>query len=393
MRAYPPILLEQLVQEVLERNRTINCTDVYSVTNSAGFVPSTEYFNKEVFSKDISSYKVVRKGMFAYNPSRINVGSLAWLHEMETVVVSPLYIVFQIDDSKLCHQYLNLFMHSEIGNDQIRHLTTGSVRDSLKFSALKRISIPLPPIDTQRRIAAVLDKAQSLIAARREQIAVLDKLSKDLFVDMFGDPMLNPKGWEYAALGDVCKVRSSKRIYQREQTREGVPFLRVSDIVSRITGQGETASLFISNALYDELQNNGLTPKASDILVTSRGTLGRCYIVKDGDRFYFQDGMISWLDNSNQNINVDYLVQVFQSEKVIKQIAEKSAGSTVAYLSLGNLQAVEIPCPPLSLQDEFSRKIGLINKQKARLTKSLAELESLYKSLTQRAFAGELIKA
>lgn len=267
----------------------------------------------------------------------------------------------------------------------------GGAQKHISQGYVKNMEIPLPPLDIQHRIATLLDKAQSLITARREQIAVLDKLSKDLFVEMFGDPMLNPMKWESAILGDVCKVRSSKRIYQREQTREGVPFLRVSDIVSRITGQGETASLFISDALYDELDKSGLTPKLDDILVTSRGTLGRCYIVKDGDRFYFQDGMISWLDNSNQNINADYLVQVFQSEKVIKQIAEKSAGSTVAYLSLGNLQAVEIPCPPLSLQDEFGRQIGIINRQKARLTESLAELESLYKSLTQRAFAGELI--
>lgn len=350
-----------------------NCDGIYPIYGASGFIKNVDFFTQE---RDYIA--IVKDGA--------GIGRAMLLPAKSSVIGTMQYILPRdnIDARYLFYAVSGMNLEKYHTGATIPHIYFKNYKNEMFFS---------PSLDTQRRIADVLDKAQSLIAARREQIAVLDKLSKDLFVDMFGDPMLNPKGWEYAALGDVCKVRSSKRIYQREQTREGVPFLRVSDIVSRITGQGETASLFISNALYDELQNNGLTPKASDILVTSRGTLGRCYIVKDGDRFYFQDGMISWLDNSNQNINVDYLVQVFQSEKVIKQIAEKSAGSTVAYLSLGNLQAVEIPCPPLSLQDEFSRKIGLINKQKARLTKSLAELESLYKSLTQRAFAGELIKA
>ena len=381
MRAYPPILLEQLVQEVLERNRTINCTDVYSVTNSAGFVPSTEYFNKEVFSKDISSYKVVRKGMFAYNPSRINVGSLAWLHEMETVVVSPLYIVFQIDDSKLCHQYLNLFMHSEIGNDQIRHLTTGSVRDSLKFSALKRISIPLPPIDTQRRIAAVLDKAQSLIAARREQIAVLDKLSKDLFIDMFGDMNTNPMKWEMKNLLAVASI----------DTHMTSDFEKYADCyhIGIENIEKNSGAIINPTKVKDSGLISGKYPFDSRHIIYSK-------IRPNLNKVALPDfvGLCS-ADSypilpKNDVCDRIYLAFVMRSEFFLSYILDFSGRSNIPKVNKQQLSSFNLPTPPIELQREFAKKVTAINCQKSRLVASLTELETLYKSLTQRAFAGEL---
>jgi len=381
MRAYPPILLEQLVQEVLERNRTINCTDVYSVTNSAGFVPSTEYFNKEVFSKDISSYKVVRKGMFAYNPSRINVGSLAWLHEMETVVVSPLYIVFQIDDSKLCHQYLNLFMHSEIGNDQIRHLTTGSVRDSLKFSALKRISIPLPPIDTQRRIAAVLDKAQSLIAARREQIAVLDKLSKDLFIDMFGDMNTNPMKWEMKNLLAVASI----------DTHMTSDFEKYADCyhIGIENIEKNSGAIINPTKVKDSGLISGKYPFDSRHIIYSK-------IRPNLNKVALPDfvGLCS-ADSypilpKNDVCDRIYLAFVMRSEFFLSYILDFSGRSNIPKVNKQQLSSFNLPTPPIELQREFAKKVTAINCQKSRLVESLTELETLYKSLTQRAFAGEL---
>ena len=245
-------------------------------------------------------------------------------------------------------------MKNEKYRSEISGYSEGANINNIRNEHINKITIPIPPIDTQRRIAAILDKAQSLIAARREQIAVLDKLIKSQFVEMFGDPVTNPMSWEEKRLGDIVAVKSSKRVYQREQTMDGVPFLRVSDLVNKIIQGVNTCDLYISEELYENFLKSELVPKTGDILVTSRGTLGLCYIVKKSDRFYFQDGMISWLDKNEQYVNSVYLDYLFQSDGIKQQIKQMSAGSTVNYLSLVNLGNFKILLPPLDLQTRFA---------------------------------------
>lgn len=162
----PITTLGRHIRQISQRNKGGAGTEVFSVTNSEGFTRSTDYFSKEVFSKDVSNYKIVRRGQFAYNPSRINVGSIDYLRPIERVLVSPLYIVFETD-SELYSDYLLRYMKSDWGNSQIRANTEGAVRDSLKFKNLQKIKIPLPPLDDQKRIAHLLGKVEGLIAQRK----------------------------------------------------------------------------------------------------------------------------------------------------------------------------------------------------------------------------------
>lgn len=144
--------------------------------------------------------------------------------------------------------------------------------------------------------------------------------------------------WPTEKLSELCVVSSSKRIYQNEQSTEGVPFLRISDLNERIDNVKNAPELFIPINKYNELKENGLVPTEGDILVTSRGTLGRCYIVRPEDEFYFQDGMISWLSDLSHQITSLYLSQLFAMSGIQKQIASLQAGSTVAYLSISMLK-------------------------------------------------------
>ena len=176
-------ILKGLVREYSERNRTGAFSNVYSVTNSRGFVPSADYFNKEVFSNDLKNYKVVHKGMLAYNPSRINVGSVALLDSSDVVVVSPLYVVVEVANDSLLPEYLNAFLHSPSALSQIKVLTSGSVRDSLRYSSFELLQLPVPHIKQQRAVASTLDKVCNLIAKCDEQIVRLGQLVKSRFVE------------------------------------------------------------------------------------------------------------------------------------------------------------------------------------------------------------------
>lgn len=178
---WPIVRLGDYIVEQKRRNRQLVCRRVYSVTNSDGFVPSGEYFKKQVFSEDIASYKLVDPGMIAFNPSRINVGSVALLESAHQVCVSPLYTVFSVDEKAFRATYVLEFLKSSVGNSQIRALTSGSVRDSLKYSALKKIRLPLPPIGIQESIIRRLSGISGLIEERNKQNNLMNLLVQSRF--------------------------------------------------------------------------------------------------------------------------------------------------------------------------------------------------------------------
>ena len=184
---------------------------------------------------------------------------------------------------------------------------------------------------------------------------------------MFGDPEFNEKHWRVMPLDKLCEVGSSKRIYQDEQSQSGVPFLRISDLVNKIDTGSSESELFIPEKKYDELKKEGLVPSKGDILLTARGTLGRCYIITEKDRFYFQDGMITWLSNFSKVVTSLYIFYLFTIPGFRKQIDALQSGSTVAYLSIAMTRNLNIMVPSLDLQNKFIDFVYQVNKSKFAL--------------------------
>ena len=377
------VRLGDYIKEYSVRNKGGEDIPVYSVTNAQGFC--RDYFGKEVASKDKTSYKIVPKGYFAFNPSRINVGSVDWQRNENQVIVSPLYNVFSVSEL-LDQQYLYYYLKSDFALQRIKAVATGSVRDNLKLDMLYEFPIELPSIEEQREITKRLDLTRRLISLRDEESQALDELIKARFVEMFGDPEFNDKGWPTKELHYLCNVSSSKRIYQEEQTSKGVPFWRVSDLVVKMDTGNVDSSLYISKNKYNELKAQSLVPAPGDILVTSRGTLGRCYIVSENDRFYFQDGMISWLSHFSEELNPLFIQYLFVMPGFRKQIDRMQAGSTVAYLSITMLKKLNIMLPGVELQNQFASFVSQVDKSKAAVQKSLDETQLLFDSLMQKFF-------
>ena len=148
------IKLGNFLEEKSERN-TKNIDLILSVTNKFGFVTQVEYFDKSVASDNTANYKIVRKGNFAYNPSRINVGSIALLESYEIGILSPMYVVFECLKN-LDNRFLKFWFqsHSFMGN--LFKYLAGSVRESLNFNDMKTISIKLPNLKEQQKIVEVL---------------------------------------------------------------------------------------------------------------------------------------------------------------------------------------------------------------------------------------------
>ncbi len=279
-----------------------------------------------------------------------------------------------------------MYFQSPIYRRKISDLAMGININNIRNEHIDGLSINWPNVIQRVEAVDILTSVTSIITRRQQELSTLDDLIKARFVEMFGDPEYNNRGWPIQPLETLCAVGSSKRIYQNELTNEGVPFWRVSDLVSKMDTGVADSGLFIPEEKYLELRQAGLVPVAGDILVTSRGTLGRCYIIQEEDQFYFQDGMISWLSNYAESISPLFLQYLFTMNGFRKQIYGMQAGSTVAYLSIAMLKKLRIMVPSKEAQIKFAGFVAQVNKSKAVIQKALDETQLLFNSLIQKYF-------
>ena len=167
-------------EEGSARNRGGNEARVLSVTNSRGFVLPEDQFERRVASADLSNYKVVSRGQYAYNPSRINVGSIARLDGWNDGVLSPMYVVFRLDEAKADSDYFLHWLNSHEVCQRIKNSAQGSVRETVSFSEFAAITIPLPKINTQTAIARYLNALRQEIDLLGQSVASLKTQKRGL---------------------------------------------------------------------------------------------------------------------------------------------------------------------------------------------------------------------
>jgi len=339
--------LGAVITEYSVRNKSKENIPVYSVTNEQGFC--TGYFSKEVASKDRTTYKIVPQGYFAYNPSRINVGSVDWQDCEERVIVSPLYVVFGVD-KKLDQQYLLHYLKSDIARTYINALATGSVRDNLKFSVLQELPINLRPIDEQRKLASVLDYVDSVIGLRNEELSTLDTLVKSRFVELFGVYPLNPKGWETATIRDI--VTDVRYGSSRPAVDGGkYPYLRMNNI----TYGGE---LDLTDTKRIDIPDNELdkcTVRRGDVLfnrTNSKELVGKT-CVYNRDEMMVLAGFVIRV-RVTERILPEFLSAFLNtdfSKRMLLGMCKAAIGQ--ANINAQEMQDIGIYLPPTELQRQF----------------------------------------
>jgi type I restriction enzyme S subunit len=339
--------LGTVITEYSVRNKSKENIPVYSVTNEQGFC--TGYFSKEVASKDRTTYKIVPQGYFAYNPSRINVGSVDWQDCEERVIVSPLYVVFGVD-KKLDQQYLLHYLKSDIARTYINALATGSVRDNLKFSVLQELPINLRPIDEQRKLASVLDYVDSVIGLRNEELSTLDTLVKSRFVELFGVYPLNPKGWETATIRDI--VTDVRYGSSRPAVDGGkYPYLRMNNI----TYGGE---LDLTDTKRIDIPDNELdkcTVRRGDVLfnrTNSKELVGKT-CVYNRDEMMVLAGFVIRV-RVTERILPEFLSAFLNtdfSKRMLLGMCKAAIGQ--ANINAQEMQDIGIYLPPTELQRQF----------------------------------------
>ena len=252
----------------------------------------------------------------------------------------------------------------------------------LSAKELNKAKIPLPSLDEQRHIAAVLDKVSDLITKRRQQLDKLDDLVKARFVEMFGDPVENPHGFRKVALSELAEIKIGpfgSLLHKEDYIEGGHPLLNPSHIVD-----GKVApdsKLTISDKKYDELEAYHL--HTGDVVMGRRGEMGRCAVVSSEG---FLCGTGSLLIRTKGEVTADYIQKIISFPSFRKTIEDMAVGQTMPNLNVPIVSKFQIIKPPIEVQKKYYKFVAQTDKSKLTIQRSCDKLEVLKKALMQRYF-------
>ena len=272
----------------------------------------------------------------------------------------------------------------------VSHLASGANINNLRKEHLDNLQIPVPPLAEQNRIAGILDATDALRAERREALAQLDTLLQSIFLDMFGDPVINPMGWEASALSEVTdEIYRYPTYFGIVYEDEGVPEIR-----GELIGKGGKIDTnpselrFIAQATSDKFPRTQLA--AGDLVMSVRGTIGKIGIVPAELANANMTANLIRISPARSIIDPVFLLHVALGPYFINKLSEVSSSTTIKTIKALDLKAIPIPLPSLKLQRRFSAIVEFIENQKDSQRAHLSELDTLFASLQFRAFRGEL---
>ncbi|QOR36359.1 restriction endonuclease subunit S [Clostridium sp. 'deep sea'] len=290
------------------------------------------------------------------------------------------------EDEKLYFKYLFYFLLKN--KDKIISLGTGSTFKSINKSILSDIKIPLPPLPTQKKIVEVLDKAQSLIDARKEQIRLLDELTQSIFYDMFGDPVTNPKGWEIRKLSDVTN-RITDGVHQKPNyTQDGIPFISVKNI--------SNGTLVFDDCKYISINSHTkytsrCKPERGDILYTKVGARYGVPAIVDNNIEFSIYVSVALLKPKKEYLNSVFLKEMMKTPYVFRQAIKSIKGIGVPDLHLKEIKNFNVIVPAMAVQDNYEIQVRRIHLLKEQVQKSLTECRNYYNCILKKAFSGDYL--
>ena len=294
-----------------------------------------------------------------------------------------------LDESKVSAEYLVYALRS----GSLAQAISGTAQPQITRQSLTAISIPLPPLAEQRRIADVLDRAEALRAKRRAALAQLDSLTQSLFLDLFGDPTPQTKRFPIQPLETILQQPlQNGAYYPKESYTEvgGVEMVHMSDAFYEVVPRGKLRRVVCPKP---DLEKYALSE--FDILIARRsltieGAAKPCLIPKSSEPLIFESSFIRVTPHPAK-LTALYLYHYLGNERVKQKCVQPYiTQSTISGINQSNLERVPVIVPPIPLQREFARRVTAVEALKTAQRASLSELDALFATLQQRAFRGEL---
>jgi type I restriction enzyme S subunit len=380
------------LSEVLDQSGRHRAGDrnlpVLSITMRHGLVDQADKFKKRVASSDTSNYRIAYKNELVVG-FPIDEGVLGFQTKYPAGIVSPAYVIWKLKNKADCHiPYLERYLRSPQARSLYASRMQGAVarRRSLTKADFLNLEIPFPPRDDQTRIAHLLGKVEGLIVQRKQHLQQLDDLFKSVFLEMFGDPVLNDKGWdkpELKAFGKISTGNTPPRKNPANYDDGFIEWIKTGNI---------TSDAVIVTPSTEHLSEVGAK---NGRMVTDGALLVACIAgsVESIGRAALTDRTVSFNQQINavqpgKDVNPLYLYGLFKlSRAYIQSHATKGMKKI---LTKGDFQQITMIKPPDDIQNQFAVIVEKVEGIKSHYQQSLTDLESLYGALSQQAFKGEL---
>lgn len=309
------------------------------------------------------------------------LGVYIWNNEKAVLNQHIFKVVF--DKLEFDKRYFVYIVGQKI--NEMSQNTHGSTMKHIIKKYFDAIEIPLPPLDEQKRIADVLDKASELIKKRKEQIRLMDELAKSLFIEMFGDPVENPMGWERDTLRHLA-IRISdgpfgSNLKSCHYANSGVRVIRLQNIgVGKFLDKDKA---FVSYEHYEKIKKYTCT--SGDVIIATLGdpNLRACILhidlaINKADCVLFRPNKML--------VNSEFICSYLNSHSTLQLALDKIHGQTRLRISMSQVADLPVYLPPIELQQEFADRIDKVEAEKKRMQDGLAKMETAYKALMQEYF-------
>ena len=346
----------------IKQSDIIKMSGNYSIYGASGLAGKVNFYHQE------QPYVAVVKdgagiGRTTLNPAKSSViGTMQYLIPKKNVL--PEYLFYAVS-----------YMHLE-------KYYTGATIPHIYFKDYKNEEFNLDNIEKQLEIIDVLGRCKKVIEARKQELVELDSLTKARFVEMFGDPVSNPYGYDKVALSDLADIKIGpfgSLLHKEDYIDGGHPLLNPSHIVDGKVSPDD--KLTISDEKYEELSAYQL--KTGDVVMGRRGEMGRCAVVpEDG----FLCGTGSMLIRTKGEVTADYIQKIISFPSFKKTIEDMAVGQTMPNLNVPIVSGFQIIKPPMEVQDRYYAFAEQVNKSKVAVQKALDETQMLFYSLMQEYF-------
>jgi type I restriction enzyme S subunit len=294
--------------------------------------------------------------------------------------------LFKFKNEAVYNRYVFHFLNSGLAKKQFQNKSRGGTQKFVSLGNIRELEIPLPPLKEQKRIAAILDKADNLRRKRQEAIELADDFLRAVFLDMFGDPVTNPKGWDLRKLGDVVDTQLGKMLSQK--AKEGPSpkkYLRNANVRWRDFKLDDLLSMD-----FNEKEMLKFELREGDLLVCEGGDVGRCAIWRDQVEHCYYQKALHRIRPYTDELRSEYVQEYFYWMSKRGGLSDSVSEVTFSHLTAEKMKELDIPVPPLSLQDEFVNLYSAFEKAKSRNLIVGGINEKCFSSISQKAFAGKL---
>lgn len=287
--------------------------------------------------------------------------------------------------------YKYIFYYLSYKQNDIAKLGVGSTFTAISKKDLDSIELPIPPLPIQQKIADVLDKASALIEMRKAQIEKLDLLVKSQFIEMFGDPVTNPKGWPAMSLKQAS-IRLSdgpfgSNLKSENYTSAGIRVIRLQNIGVGVFD--DTDKAYVSLSYYEKLKKYTCEPGEIVIATLGDPNLRACIVPENIPNAINKADCVHYIPKPNL-LNNEFVCQYINCRGTLDLAAGMIHGQTRTRISSGQLANIPIYIPPYVWQKRFSCFVKKINTQKLLISDSLSEMDLNISSLAQKCFSGEM---